>query len=87
MFEYYMTAGDLKNKLKSIPDDVIVVYERIEDFYFNENHWKTIPIIDFEYSDREDYAASDDSQSIPAFEAWLTEGRDGKKYFFITAHY
>lgn len=87
MIEYYMTVGDLKKRLEDIPDTVKVVYQRIDDFYFNENHWEPIKIIDSEYSHREDYTPEDDVQTVPVWDGWLAEGRDGKMYFFLTAHY
>jgi hypothetical protein len=37
----YMTVGDLKKfiKEKKIPDNALILYERIEDWYFR-NGWK-----------------------------------------------
>lgn len=36
-----MTVGELKEKLKDIVDDVDIAYQRINDVYFDDHHWKT----------------------------------------------
>jgi hypothetical protein len=36
------TVKDLKEYLKDVPDDYEVVYERIEDVYFEKHNWITI---------------------------------------------
>jgi hypothetical protein len=35
------TVGDLRRKLKGLPDGMPVYYQRIEDVYFRKRGWKT----------------------------------------------
>lgn len=39
-----LTAGELVNKLKDLPENTPIVYQRIEDLYFEKNGWKTHPV-------------------------------------------
>ena len=42
IFEYHgLTVGELKKFLtkNNLPDDAPVIVQRVEDVYFNENHW------------------------------------------------
>jgi hypothetical protein len=38
------TVGQLKKFIEEyqIPDDAVIVYQRIEDFYFEQNNWTTL---------------------------------------------
>ena len=38
----YFTVKDLKERIKDLPDDMPVVYERIHDGYFDKGGWTTI---------------------------------------------
>src|SRR5687768_16638619 len=39
--DYYLTVGDLRDRLEGIPDSTPVCQERIEDKYFDkENGWR-----------------------------------------------
>jgi hypothetical protein len=42
-YEFYMTVGDLKKQLKGIPNNTPVYYQRIEDWYFDDDigSWNT----------------------------------------------
>lgn len=37
----YLTVGKLKKYIEEnkLPDDALILYQRIEDFYFNKNGW------------------------------------------------
>ncbi len=53
-----------------------ILYQRIEDFYFNENHWEGEEM-SFEYPNHT-------SEYIPAFSCYL---HPITKKFVINAHY
>jgi len=74
MLDMYLKAKDLRKALENVPDDVDVMYQRIEDVYFEKHGWEPVPML-FE---------NDDSDYIPAFSAYLH--RD-KNIFVINAHY
>lgn len=38
----FLTVGDLKEKIKNLPDDGLVLVQRIEDIYYEENHWGVV---------------------------------------------
>ncbi len=40
-----LRVGELKRALEGLPDDMPVVYQRIEDYYFKEAGWETIPLL------------------------------------------
>jgi len=39
-----LTIGELREALKDVPDNTLVYYQRIEDWYFEKNGWVTIPL-------------------------------------------
>lgn len=41
---FKLTVGELKQHIKehNLPDDAIVLVERVEDIYFTKHNWKTI---------------------------------------------
>lgn len=36
-----LTVKELKKRIENLPDDMLVCYQRIEDVYFSEHHWRT----------------------------------------------
>ena len=78
MYEMFMTVKDLKKALENVPDDCLVVYQRIEDIYFEENGWLAKAI---ELSWEENI----NSLYIPAFSAY--QHHKDKDIFVINAHY
>lgn len=38
----HLRIGELKDKIKDLPDDALVFVERVEDFYFEEMNWSVI---------------------------------------------
>lgn len=76
---YHLTVGRLKETIKDLGDDVIVCYERIEDIYFNNHHWKALECLHNE-------GYNDVVQQIPAFCAYKDDSVYGK-ILAITAHY
>ena len=73
----YLTVGELKKALKDVPDnadDAIVLYQRIEDAYFEKHHWKGKKL---KFEDGF-------SEYIEAFSAYY---KPKQKVFVINAHY
>ena len=70
------TVKELKKYLESVPDDYEVVYERIEDIYFNKHGWDS-SVIKVESDEMT-------SEMIPAFQAYVWHDY---KILVITAHY
>ncbi|MFH1328461.1 MAG: hypothetical protein ABIH76_06440, partial [Candidatus Bathyarchaeota archaeon] len=70
----YLTAKELRDKLKDVPDDTPVYYQRIEDHYFDNNGWvyKTM-----KWGDSE-------SDYIEAFSASL---HPDENVFVVNGHY
>lgn len=91
IYDCYLTVGELKKKLKNIPDETRVVYERIEDIYFNDNDWDTINFencdIDYSKLTKDETFEEMDYNAVLAFSCEDRISRDGKQYLFITAHY
>jgi len=77
---HYLTIGELKQVIKDMPDDGIVHYERIEDFYFTENNWNPITLNDYMW-----YGELREFQYVRAYEARTHKGDD--KNIYLTAHY
>lgn len=77
-----LTVGQLRKKLEGLPDDMLVMYHRIEDFYFRENHWK-VTLACWE----KHYEPAHLCEYIRAWSAYPTETEHGDKVFTITAHY
>ena len=40
-----LTVGELKKSLEGLPDNTPVLYQRIEDFYFDQHQWKTVNFV------------------------------------------
>lgn len=75
-----LTAGQLKTKLESVPDDTIVCIERVEDIYFEKHGWKTERVV-FQEIDGVPYDYND---YFPAFcSTYLKEPNK----LVILAHY
>lgn len=70
----YLTVGELKAALKDVPDDAAVSYQRIEDIYFKEHHWKG----------RRLRFEDGFSEYIDAFSAYY---KPRQKVFVINGHY
>lgn len=77
--EFYMTVGDIREKIKNMPDDARVYYQRIEDVYFDKHKWVADKVIpdDFMPDEREL-----DNEYIHAFCCFEYSGD-----LYITAHY
>jgi len=73
--DYHLKAGELKEKLKDVPDDAKVYYQRIKDHYFEGNGWKTKEMR---------WESNETSHYIRAFSC--TEHPDTGD-FIINAHY
>ncbi len=86
-YGHYMTVGQLKNKLKDVDDDALVVYQRIEDKYFDKHGWEPMMIEDRDYTHRTDYTPDDDFHTTPVWDGWEQKNRDNVLCFVITAHY
>jgi hypothetical protein len=71
----YLTVGRLKKTLENVPDDTKVYYQRIEDFYFNENDWK------MKYMRWENYEMSEYIRTFSAYKHPDTGD------FVLNAHY
>lgn len=41
-YKDYLTVGRLKEMIKDMPDDGLVLVQRIEDFYYENNKWGVI---------------------------------------------
>lgn len=76
------TIKDLKDKIKDLPDDMPVLYERIQDEYFNDMGWTTISLrTDIQPTGAGKYEDIH-SEFIPVF-----TGYEIDDYFILTAHY
>lgn len=74
-----LTVGELRARLEGVPDDALVLYQRIEDVYFETHGWKTVSLV----WERED----EYSEYVPSFSAYKTTAADGRAVFVINAHY
>ena len=81
---YCLTVKALKDRIADLPDDMPVLIQRIEDFYFNNNGWSTVPLI-WEQTSETDIQLS---EYIYAWDAFETKSVDGKIVgLTINAHY
>lgn len=71
---HFMTVGMLREKIKDLPDDMPVMYQRIEDMYFDVGGWKTVELT-WDFHEMSEY--------IPA---WCAYKHD-EDFFVIDAHY
>lgn len=71
------TIGELKKRIQNLPDDMYVIYQRIDDFYFNDYKWDIIPIYDSLF-----YPCY--HEFISVFTGYVDKD---KKFFCLTAHY
>jgi hypothetical protein len=74
-----LTAGQLRELLKDVSDDCPVLYQRIEDKYFEYYHWHTISLT---WEQEDEY-----SEYILSFSAHKHKAADGREVFVINAHY
>jgi len=72
----HLTVGRLRKVLESLPDDMPVYYQRIEDFYFQNHNWTTTRML-FEPPDN----YSDYVRAFTALKHWHENA------FVINAHY
>ena len=72
-YDCFLTVGDLKEALKDVPNHIPVRYQRIEDFYFDVNHWT---------SKIKKWDNDSESAYIRAFSSYYYDGD-----FVINAHY
>jgi hypothetical protein len=75
---YYLTVGRLKEELAKYPDDALVVSQRVEDFYYEENGWQTVKKPDPLYSDQE-------QQYSPVW--CVVHYKDDQDCLFLDLHY
>lgn len=86
----YLSVGELKKSLESLPDDMPVAYQRIEDFYFVDYGWKTekltwdTPILIALDEHGNKVYEENISEYIVAFSAYKHPEKD---IFVINAHY
>lgn len=71
---YVMTVGQLREKMKDLPDDMPVLYQRIEDMYFETGGWKAVDL-EWDFHETSEY--------IPAWTAY--KHKEG--FLCIDAHY
>lgn len=71
------TVQELKDYIKNLPNHLVVLYERIEDFYFKKNEWNIVPIYQSE-------VAPSYSEFVPVFTPFVDVDN---KYLCLTAHY
>ncbi len=78
----YLTVGQLREKIKDMPDDAKVYYRRIEDVYFDKYEWSKSSVFKpcFPYADDREM----DNEYTRAFQA-LKYKDDPNLY--IDAHY
>ena len=77
-----LTLGQLRKYIKEtkdMPDDVEVLYHRIEDVYFNTHGWKTEDFPSAEFPGEVD-------EFISAFCVY-TGKKENKPFVLISAHY
>ena len=72
---YEFTVGTLKEKLKGLPDDMPVMYQRIEDVYFEKHNWTSVEMR---------WEGAETTEYIPVFTARKHWDND---VFVIDAHY
>jgi hypothetical protein len=79
----YMTVGDLKKFIKEnrIPDDALILYQRIEDVYFKKYGWdKSIcTVVKPSYDFR--------GETDTFVTAWSPVKYKGDDNVYVTAHY
>ncbi len=84
-----MTLRDLREfilRTESLPDDIPVVIDRIEDKYFEDNNWCVIDTL-FEGHIHDRVLHSDFTNGIPAFAIYVTRTKSKNKVILITPHY
>jgi hypothetical protein len=77
---HYLTVGRLKEAIKDLPDDGMVMYQRIEDVYFNNHHWNTSVIL----KEDETFEALETYDQYVI--AWCSLNYDNEN-LYLTAHY
>lgn len=75
-YDHYLTVGQLRKAMEGLPDDAPVVYQRIEDFYFERHGWKTVDRRSLDVPEQQ-------TNYIRAY--WA--GTRGEKVLFLDAHY
>jgi hypothetical protein len=78
-----MTVAELREIIESLPDDMPVGYQRIEDEYFEPKRWTTETVVWEAWPGREvEY-----TEWIGAFSAFVTTNLKGEKMLMVHAHY
>jgi hypothetical protein len=77
----YLTVKDLKEKIKDLPDETPVYYQRIEDVYFEKHGWdkSALSLLWEEFGDEKIF-----NDYIRAFSCYK---HPDKEVFVINAHY
>ncbi len=73
---HYVTVGQLKKATESVPDTTPVLYQRIEDVYFQNHGWATYEMESEHLDNMSEYVLS-----------WSAYWHHKKNAFVIEAHY
>jgi len=79
-----MNVKDLKNILVNVSDNVEVIYERIEDEYFDKHGWESMKLLTDLWFDRTFNADSEETEWVEAYDNFYNK-KENK--FKIMAHY
>lgn len=78
-----LTVKDLRERIKDLPDEMLVGYQRVEDRYFSEHGWKSVRVVWEAWPGRD----VEHTEWVSAFSAFVTVDDKGDKLFMIHAHY
>lgn len=65
-YKDYLTVGKLRETLSRLPDDAVVLVERVEDFYYQKHGWAVV-------TEDDPIEPSFQHQYHPGWEAWSYE--------------
>ena len=91
--DHYLTVGTLRKSLEGLPNDMPVLYQRIEDTYFRNHGWKSHGLTwerhtRYNHETREIEDHDDICQYIVAWDAYqVTTPDESEVAFVINAHY
>lgn len=71
----HLTVGALRKAMEGLPDDAPVVYQRIEDVYFETHSWTTVA------------RPSHDVEGMTSYIRAYWAGTRGEQVLFLDAHY
>ena len=81
---HYLSVGQLRKNLEGLPDNAPVYYQRIEDMYFEKNHWTTEKFVwENRFAKAKDIKFVKDNPS----EHYDIKEKDGKKYLRTFSNY